>query len=74
MTDKSASVSKPRDLKMIVERDVKIPMRDGSFLYADIFRPDGGAERFPCIMSLGRTRRISTGKPRTTWKKNRTST
>ena len=53
MADKSANVSKPRDCKLIVEKDVKIPMRDGSFLYADVFRPDGGSERFPCIMSLG---------------------
>ena len=54
MADKAANVSKPRVYKLIVEKDVKIPMRDGAFLYADLFRPDGGGERFPCIMSLGR--------------------
>jgi predicted acyl esterase len=53
MVDKSANVSKPHVYKLIVEKDVKIPMRDGAYLYADVFRPDGGAERFPCIMSLG---------------------
>jgi uncharacterized protein len=46
-------VSQPRDLKLIVEKDVPIPMRDGAILYADVFRPDGGAERFPAIMNLG---------------------
>ena len=39
--------SQPRDWKLIVEKDVKIPMRDGAILYADVLRPDGGAERVP---------------------------
>ena len=51
--EKSANVSQPRDYRLIVEKDVKIPMRDGTLLYADIFRPDGGAERFPAIMNIG---------------------
>jgi putative CocE/NonD family hydrolase len=51
--EKSAHVSQPRDYRLIVEKDVKIPMRDGTLLYADIFRPDGGAERFPAIMNIG---------------------
>ncbi|HSC95650.1 MAG TPA: CocE/NonD family hydrolase [Burkholderiales bacterium] len=51
--EKSANVSQPRDFRLIVEKDVKIPMRDGTLLYADIFRPDGGAERFPAIMNIG---------------------
>ncbi|HEY7658545.1 MAG TPA: CocE/NonD family hydrolase [Burkholderiales bacterium] len=50
--EKSAIVSQPRDYRLIVEKDVKIPMRDGTLLYADIFRPDGGAERFPAIMNI----------------------
>ena len=45
--EKAARVSQPRDYKLIVEKDVQIPLRDGTLLYADIFRPDGGAERFP---------------------------
>ena len=47
-----AQVSQPRDYKMIVEKDVKIPLRDGTLLYADIFRPDGAPERFPAIMNI----------------------
>ena len=47
MTDKSKNVSQPKDYKLIVEKDVKIPMRDGTLLYADVFRPDGGGERVP---------------------------
>jgi len=50
--EKAARVSQPKDYKLIVEKDVKIPMRDGTLLYADIFRPDGGAERFPTIMNI----------------------
>ncbi len=52
MTAPSAKVSPPRDLKLIVEKDVQIPMRDGTLLYADVFRPDGGAERFPAIINI----------------------
>ena len=43
MTDKAKNVSQPKDYKLIVEKDVKIPMRDGAILYADVFRPDGGS-------------------------------
>ena len=46
MTAASAKVSQPKDYKLIVEKDVWIPLRDGSLICADIFRPDGGAERF----------------------------
>ena len=53
MNDKSKNVSQPRDFRLIVEKDVKIPLRDRAILYADIFRPDGGAERFPAIMNIG---------------------
>ena len=56
MADKSANVSQPKNYKLIVEKDVKIPLRDGTVLYADIFRPDGGkeggGERFPAIMNI----------------------
>jgi predicted acyl esterase len=45
--------SQARDYKLIVEKDVWIPLRDGTRLCADIFRPDGGAERFPVIMNIG---------------------
>jgi predicted acyl esterase len=46
------NVSQPCDYKLIVEKDVQIPTRDGAILYADVFRPDGGAERFPAIMNV----------------------
>ena len=44
MIDKSKNVSQPKDYKLIVEKDVKIPLRDGAILYADIFRPGGGSD------------------------------
>jgi len=47
MAEKTATVSQPRDYPLLVEKDVKIPLRDGTFLYGDVFRPGGGAERFP---------------------------
>ena len=53
MADKSTNVSQPRDYKLIVEKDVRIPLRDGTLLYGDVFRPDGGEERFPVIMNIG---------------------
>ena len=53
MAEKSAKVSQPKDYKLVIEKDVKIPLRDGTVLYADIFRPDGGSERFPAIITTG---------------------
>ncbi|MBI2290143.1 MAG: CocE/NonD family hydrolase [Betaproteobacteria bacterium] len=46
-------VSQPRDYPLIVEKDVRIPLRDGTSICADVFRPDGGSERFPVIMNIG---------------------
>ncbi|MEH6607537.1 MAG: CocE/NonD family hydrolase [Pseudomonadales bacterium] len=37
---------------VITEKDVRIPLSDGSYLVADIFRPDSN-EKFPVIMSMG---------------------
>jgi predicted acyl esterase len=51
MTVASAKVSQPRDHKLIVEKDVQIPLRDGTLLYADVFRPDT-TERVPAIMNI----------------------
>ena len=45
------SVSQPKDHKLIVEKDVAVPMRDGTTIYADVFRPDC-AEPVPAIMNL----------------------
>jgi predicted acyl esterase len=53
MGENSTRVSQPRDYRLIVEKDVRIPMRDGTVLYADVLRPDGGAERFPALMNIG---------------------
>jgi putative CocE/NonD family hydrolase len=51
--DKSRNVSQPKDYPLIVEKDVQIPMRDGTILYGDILRPDSGSERVPVIMNIG---------------------
>ena len=48
------NVSEPRDWPLVVEKDVKIPMRDGAVLYADVLRPDCRAERVPAIASASR--------------------
>jgi predicted acyl esterase len=53
MTKKERQPSQPKDYKLVVEKDVKIPMRDGTLLYADVFRPDSAAEQFPAIMNIG---------------------
>jgi hypothetical protein len=46
----SATVSQPRDLKLIVEKDVRIPLRDGTILFADVFRPETD-ETVPVILN-----------------------
>ncbi|HEY9445876.1 MAG TPA: CocE/NonD family hydrolase [Burkholderiales bacterium] len=51
MTAKHTQVSQPRDYKLIVEKDVKVTLRDGTELYADIFRPDT-KERVPVILNV----------------------
>jgi hypothetical protein len=38
--------------RLIVDRDVDVPMRDGAWLKADVMRPDGN-EKFPAILNLG---------------------
>ena len=63
-----AAMSQPRDWRMIVEKDVKIPMRDGTVLYGDIFRPDfgkGSTEKFPVIFTIGPYMNWETANP--TW-------
>jgi uncharacterized protein len=49
--EKSARVSQPVDCKLVVEKDVKIPLRDGTVLYADVFRP-AITETVPAIMNI----------------------
>jgi len=53
MTQPDRQISQPKDHELIVEKDVKIPMRDGTLLYADVYRPDAGAARIPAIMNIG---------------------
>lgn len=50
--DKAVRCSQPRECTLIVEKDVRIPMRDGSVLYGDIFRPDT-SEQVPVIFNIG---------------------
>jgi predicted acyl esterase len=38
--------------RLLIEKDVDVPMRDGARLKADVFRPDDGG-RFPAILNLG---------------------
>jgi predicted acyl esterase len=40
-----------KSYKLVVEKNVNIPMRDGTVLKADIFRPQSN-EKFPVIMSM----------------------
>ena len=49
---KSANVSQPQPHKLIVEKDVQIPLRDGATIYADIFRPDT-ATKVPALLNMG---------------------
>jgi predicted acyl esterase len=53
MSVRPSGVSQPRDYRLIVEKDVRIPLRDGTVLYGDIYRPDGSDERFPVLMNTG---------------------
>jgi predicted acyl esterase len=38
--------------KLLIDRDVEVPMRDGARLKADVFRPDDSG-KFPAILNLG---------------------
>ena len=46
----TTAVSQPRSSQLIVEKDVRVPMRDGAILFADVFRPDID-EKVPVIMN-----------------------
>ena len=50
MNAATAKVSQPRDLKIIIEKDVKIQLRDGTILYADVFRPET-TDKVPVILN-----------------------
>jgi len=49
--EQKTRMSQPRDLRLIVEKDVLVPMRDGTLLYADVFRPDT-TEKVPVILNI----------------------
>ena len=68
MATATAEVSQPRDYKLIVEKDVQIPLRDGTILYADSSGPDT-TEKVPVIMNISVTRKTSCGSRRPTSKK-----
>ncbi len=51
ISSKARNVSKPKRHKLIVEKDVKIPLRDGTILYADVFRP-ATRTRVPAILNI----------------------
>lgn len=34
-----------------VEKDIKVPMRDGVHLYTDVYRPDVDGEKFPALLA-----------------------
>ncbi len=44
-------VSQPK-YKVIVDKDVRIALRNGGYLAADVYRPDAPGEKFPILMSL----------------------
>ena len=52
MSAATSVMSQPKEHGMIVEKDVKISLRDGGYLYADIFRPDTATEKFPAIANI----------------------
>ncbi len=47
----SGPISQPGDYELIIEKDVLIPMRDGSNLCGDIYRPDTD-EKVPVIFNI----------------------
>lgn len=51
MTGKDPRVSEARYQDLIIEKDVQIPLRDGTPLSANIFRPQCGSERVPALLT-----------------------
>lgn len=42
--------NRPFDTDTLWERDIQIPMRDGTILYGDIFRPAITSEKVPILL------------------------
>lgn len=53
---------RPFPVDVIWERDVKIPMRDGVIIYADIFRPADTSVKVPAIISWSPYGKNGTGR------------
>ena len=47
----AAKLSQPK-YKVVIDRDVRVPTRNGSFVMADVYRPDAPGEKFPPLLSL----------------------
>ena len=52
MSKAYVDVSQSREYPLIIEKDVMIPLRDGTSICADVYRPDVGRERIPVIMNI----------------------
>ena len=52
MSKAYVDVSQSREYPLIIEKDVMIPLRDGTSICADVYRPDVGSERIPVIMNI----------------------
>ncbi len=50
MKTRNTNTSQPR-CSLAIEKDVKIRMRDGAILYADVYRPKE-AGKFPVIINI----------------------
>ena len=64
MFSKTWKTSEPK-YKVVIERDVKIPMSDGTAINADIFRPDSD-ESFPAIFGFHPYNQTAQTAPMTT--------
>jgi putative CocE/NonD family hydrolase len=47
----ASKLSQPR-YRIKLEKDVRIPTRNGSYVMADVYRPDVAGEKFPPLLSL----------------------
>lgn len=52
MSTYSITATQQVEGNILIEKDVKIPLRDGGFLYADIFRPINEKEKYPAIANI----------------------
>ena len=55
----ATAMSQPRNHGLLVEKDVGIPMRDGTRIYSDVFRPDHTDEKVPAILKDRKSTRLN---------------